>query len=149
MRMSDAEPLQDMMYRLSDDSVYRRFLAHKHSHPNDEIIKLCDLDYQQSMALVGCAGADDREVVAVARYDVDPRTRLADIAFVVRDDWQGHGLGTRLLQKMIAAARARGLEGFTADVLASNRPMLIIFQRSGLQVQSERSGNVYRLTARF
>jgi acyl-CoA hydrolase/GNAT superfamily N-acetyltransferase len=149
MRMSDAEPLQDMMYRLSDDTVYRRFLAHKHSHPNDEVIKLCDLDYEQNMALLACAATDDREIVAMARYDVDPRTQLADIAFLVRDDWQNRGLGTLLMEKMTRVARARGLAGFTADVLTSNRPMLLIFQRSGLQVQSERAGNVYRLTARF
>jgi len=149
MRMSDAEPLQDMFYRLSDESVYRRFLAHKHSHPNEEIIKLCDLDYQSNMALLACPAADDREIVAMARYDVDPRTRLADIAFLVRDDWQGKGLGTLLMQRMTEIARDRGLAGFTADVLTGNKPMLGIFQRSGLPVHGEHHDGLYRLTARF
>ncbi len=149
MRMSDAEPLQDMLYRLSDDSVYKRFLGFKKAHPNDEVIELCNLDYEHNMALLACAGADDREIVAMSRYDVDPSTQLADIAFVVRDDWQRRGLGALLMQRMAEVARARGLAGFTADVLARNRPMLSIFQRSGLHMTSERRGDVYRLTARF
>ena len=45
----------------------------------------------------------------MARYDVDPATRLADVAFVVRDDWQGRGVGTALMRRMREVARARGL----------------------------------------
>ena len=89
------------------------------------------------------------EIVGVARYDVDPATRMAEIAFVVRDDWQGRGAGTLLLRRMGEIARARGLVGFTADVLASNTPMLMVFYKSGLKIEGELDGAMYALKAVF
>ena len=85
----------------------------------------------------------------MARYDVDPATRLADVAFVVQDDWQNKGIGTLLMRRMAEIARARGLSGFTADVLASNKPMMAIFRKSGLTICSELSYGTYHLTLRF
>ena len=149
-RLSDEEPLQDLFYRLSDDSTYRRFMAYKQVHPHSEMQKLVDLDYENNMALLAIQISDAGEkIVAMARYDVDPATRLADIAFVVRDEWQGKGLGTIPLRRMSKIAKARGLAGFTADVLDTNKPMLMIFHKSGLEVRSERVNGTYKMTLLF
>ncbi len=148
VRMTDEDALQRLLYELSDESTYRRFLSHKHQHPHEEMQKLVDLDYDQSMALVACQ-PDDGAIVGLARYDVDPATQLAEIAFVVRDDWQGHGVGTLLMQRMTAIGRARGVAGFTATVLASNKPMLGVFHHSGLTLESKLDAGVYALKATF
>jgi GNAT superfamily N-acetyltransferase len=113
--------------------------------------KLVDLDYESNMALVVCApGADGAdEPIAIARYDLDPATNLADIAFVVRDDWQRRGVGTLLLRRMGEIGRARGLAGFEADVLASNTAMLAVFHRSGLTLNSTLEDGVFHLIAPF
>lgn len=150
LRMSDAENLQDLLYRLSDESVYRRFMQFKRSHPREEMLKLVDLDYEENMALVvstpdGAGG----EIVGMARYDVDPATRLADIAFVVRDDWQGRGIGTLLMKRMAEIAKGRGLAGFTADVLCTNTAMLAVLHRSGLSVQTSLDAGVHQVTLTF
>jgi GNAT superfamily N-acetyltransferase len=109
--------------------------------------KLVDLDYEQNMGLlVTLTGGEAEEILGMARYDVDPATRLADIAFVVRDDWQGRGLGTLLMRRMAGVARARGLAGFTADVLSSNKPMMQVFHHSGLRVDVEFEDGCYHLT---
>jgi len=150
VRITDEEPLRDLFYRLSDDSTYRRFLFFKRSHPHEEMQKLVDLDHEQNMALVGCVAIDDRwEIIAISRYDVDEATRLADIAFAVRDEWQGKGLGSRLMSRMAEIARARGLAGFSAEILASNKPMLAILQKSGLKLDLKLDQAVYHVTARF
>ena len=88
-------------------------------------------------------------IVAMARYDVDKATQLADIAFVVRDEWQGRALGTLLMKRMSEIARSRGLAGFTADVLADNKPMLMIFHKCGMQVRSEMDAGIFHLTLLF
>ena len=138
VRITDERPLQELFYRLSDESTYRRFMAFKRIHPHEDMQKLVDLDSEQNMALVVCIphGAGE-DIVAMARYDVTPATNLADIAFVVRDEWQGKGIGTLLLTRMCEIARARGLSGFTADVLRTNRPMISVFQNSGLKLEVE------------
>ena len=89
------------------------------------------------------------EIIAMARYDMDPATRFGDIAFVVRDEWQRRGIGSVLMRRMLDAARANGLRGFSADVMAGNRGMLIVFQQSGLTVQSRFDGSYYHLEMPF
>jgi RimJ/RimL family protein N-acetyltransferase len=145
IRVTDEEELQRFFYRLSNESIHRRFLAYKRTHPHEEIQKLVDVEFDQSAALV-VQEPDGNEVVGVCRYDVDPATRTAEIAFVVRDDWQGRGLGTLLLQRMAEIGRARGLTAFRADVQAMNKPMLMVFYRSGLKVEGQLEGDMYALT---
>jgi acyl-CoA hydrolase/GNAT superfamily N-acetyltransferase len=146
--MTDEEPLQRLFYELSDESKYRRFFCFKKAHPHEEMQRMVDLDYDQSMGLVACAPGGG-EPIAMARYDIDPATRLAEIAFVVRDDWQRSGLGTLLMRRMAEIARARGVPGFCADVLASNTAMLAVFHRAGLDVTSKVEGGVSHLTMTF
>jgi acyl-CoA hydrolase/RimJ/RimL family protein N-acetyltransferase len=145
--IDDAERLQDLFYRMSNESVYRRFLAHRRRHPIEEMRELADLSDEGDMGIV--AVAPTGEVVGSARYDVDPATGLGDIAFAVRDDWQRRGLGTRLMQRMTEIARARGLAGFSADVHSTNRLMLGVFERSGLRFAGRLDDGVYHLEARF
>jgi len=144
IRLSDEEPLQRLLYELSDESRYLRFMCHKSAHPHEEIQKLVDSDYAASMALVACepTGGD---LIATARYDVDPGTGLAEIAFVVRDDWQRLGIGTCLMRRMVEIGRSRGVQGFSADVLTRNWGMMLVFQQSGLPVQTRFEGGVYHL----
>lgn len=78
---------------------------------------------------------------------MDASSRTAEIAFVVRDDWQGQGLGTLMLQRMAEIGRARGLVAFRASVQAMNKPMLLVFYRSGLRVEGQLEDGVYELPA--
>lgn len=150
VRITDEEPLRDLFYRLSDDSTYRRFMAFRRSHPHEEMQKLVDFDHDSSMALVASVKEDGNEqIIAMSRYDVDPGSRLADIAFVVLDDWQGIGLGRLLMRRMAEIAQARGVAGFTANILATNKPMMMIFYNSGLHLRSELADGAYQLTAYF
>ena len=58
-------------------------------------------------------------------------------------------VGGRLMRRMIEIGRAKALVGFTADVFASNSGMLMVFQRSGLRVQSQFDGGMYHLVLRL
>jgi hypothetical protein len=58
-------------------------------------------------------------------------------------------VGTALMRRMTEIARSRGIAGFTLDVLASNRPMLSVIHRSGLEITSDVDAGTYRVTARF
>jgi GNAT superfamily N-acetyltransferase len=149
VRLSDEPALQDLFYRLSDTSTYRRFMSYKRAHPHAEMQQLVDLDYAASMALVACTGDDHDQIAAMARYDVDPSDGLADIAFVTRDELQGQGIGTLLMKRMSEIALARGVAGFKADVLFENKPMMSVFQKSGLRLTVDLEAGVYHLTARF
>ncbi|WP_240486910.1 GNAT family N-acetyltransferase [Hyalangium minutum] len=147
-RITDERALQELMYSLSNDSCYRRFMSYKKVHPHEEMQDLVNLDYEQNMALVACVPGTE-EIIGVVRYDVEPATRLADVAFVVRDDWQGKGVGTLLMRRIREAAAARGLPGFQADVLATNKPMLDVFHESGLTVHATLEQDTYHVKMFF
>jgi acyl-CoA hydrolase/GNAT superfamily N-acetyltransferase len=149
LRVTDERVLQDLFYRLSDDSTYERFLAHKRSHPHEDVQKLTALDNEQSSALVATANQNMEELLAMARYDLDPGTGLAEVALVVRDEWQGRGLGRALFDRLVTLAGAQGLHGFSASVLASNGRMLSLFRACGLPMTDVLESGVHELTLQF
>jgi acyl-CoA hydrolase/GNAT superfamily N-acetyltransferase len=149
LRMADEAVLRDLLYRLSDESTYQRFLCHRRTHPREELRDLTDVDCDQSMALVAELEGDTSAIIGMIRYDVDPATQLADVALVVMDAYQGKGLGTALFRRMMTLARDGGVRGFTADVLANNGPMLGIFNKSGMRVESRLDAGVYKVRMEF
>jgi acyl-CoA hydrolase/GNAT superfamily N-acetyltransferase len=146
--VSDESRLKELLYRLTDESTYRRYLGYRRVHPHAELQKVVDLDYEHHMELVAVLPSTG-EIVAMAGYELDPATSMAELAFLVRDDWQHRGLGTLLMRRMAEIGRARGLAGFTADVLADNTAMLRVFERSGLEFKGKLDGGVYHLESRF
>ncbi len=147
-RVTDEAALQHLLYSCSDDTLFQRFLGHRGPHPKEALQTLADLSDARNMAVVATPPGSD-EVVAIARYDVNPSTGLAELAFLVRDDWQNRGVGTALMRRMVEIAHARGLGGFELTVLEWNAPMLALIRQSGLEVKSHDEGGVYHLTARF
>jgi GNAT superfamily N-acetyltransferase len=148
--MADEEGLQDLFYRLTQESAYQRFMTHKRRHSHEELLSLVDVDYEQSMALVATRRADEAsELIAMARYDLDPATHFGDVALVVLDAWQGKGIGTAMFRRLVELARIRGVPGLTADVLAGNGPMLALFHKSGLKVETQLESGVYHLRMTF
>jgi GNAT superfamily N-acetyltransferase len=116
---SDVELLRRMFYRLSAETVYKRFFR-PIVEPSPSVLRyLCEVDHGRREALV--AVAPDGEVVAVARYDRLGDTDEAEVAVVVEDAWQGHGIGAHLVTKLGRLAESRGLEVFTATMLGDNR----------------------------
>ena len=118
LRSDDVEALRRMFFRLSADTVYRRFFRPVRT-PNERVLQhLCDVDHDRREAL---AAVVDGEVVAVARYDRLGETDEAEVAVVVEDAWQGHGIGRDLVQRLASLAQSRGMHVFTATMLGDNR----------------------------
>ncbi|HUU85179.1 MAG TPA: GNAT family N-acetyltransferase [Phycisphaerae bacterium] len=150
LKLTDEPLLREMFYKLSPESVHYRFFRMLKSLPHERLQEFLRVDYDADMALVGMPGrGEERPIVAIAHYSKDQRTNLADAAFLVRDDWQGKGVGTGLMKTLVDAARANGVAGFTADVLAANHGMLRVFHRCGYHVESEMEEGVYHLLIPF
>lgn len=90
---------------------------------------LLDVDGDRHVLLVAEVGPRrSRRAVGLARYVVDGPGR-AEIAYEVVDAWQGRGVGTRLLRRLVAVARERGLDVLHGSVLAENRASLALLHR--------------------
>jgi acyl-CoA hydrolase/GNAT superfamily N-acetyltransferase len=150
IKPSDDDDWLDFFYSLSEDAVYHRFFQVLKRVPRKEVAHFVVIDYRDRMALVAVARQEEREqIIAVARYERDPATNLAECAFAVRDQWQGHGLGTFLLQYLIRIAMMNGIEGFTALVMADNRRMLKLFQQTGYLIRSQYEEHAWNISFRF
>ena len=120
------------MEGLSPESRRFRFQSALTTLTPAMLARFTQIDYDREMALVAMAraGGVEREV-AVARYVRLPNERSCEFAIVVADDWQGRGLGRRLMARLIAVARARGLGSMVGWVLASNATMLKLCESLG------------------
>lgn len=90
-------------------------------------------------------------VIADARFVCDPeQPTVAEFALAVADDWQGRGLGRRLVAHLVADARRRGVRELFGDVLAENRRMLALMREFGMRLRSHPDGaQLVRATLRL
>ena len=138
---ADRVRYERLFTRLSPETLYRRFMT---SVPriNERLLEhLVTVDYVERLALVALVG---EEIVGVARYDV-LRPGIAEVALVVEDAWQGRGIGSRLLWRISAAARRRGIEAFEAEVLGENRPMMGLLNVLAEDLETRMVGGVYEI----
>jgi GNAT superfamily N-acetyltransferase len=133
IRPDDAHRLIAFHLGLTARSVYRRFFSIHPTLSEAEVARFTCVDYVDRLALIAEIG--DR-LVAVARYDRLPGTSDAEVAFVVADELQHHGISTLLLELLAEAARGSGITTFVASTLAENREMLGIFTGSGFDVST-------------
>jgi GNAT superfamily N-acetyltransferase len=133
IRVDDEENLLAFHAHLSADSVYRRYFSFHPELARHEVHHLTHVDYDSRLALVIEDGDD---IVGVARYERRHDTSEAEVAFVVRDDYQHLGLGRRLFASLAVAARSRGVTIFTAETLCRNHDMISVFRHSGFPVTS-------------
>lgn len=150
LKPADEEPLKDFFYQLKDQSLYYRFFTPgvRLSRERKEPLKYLDYDHHMAIgAFFGEPGQE--EIIGVGNYILDPANGTADLAFIVRDDWQKKKLGTQLFNTMVDIARSRGIRGFTAEVLAQNRPMMKILQDSGYVLKTHLEEGVYSILLTF
>lgn len=147
IRPTDEDMMRELFYKLSPDTLYHRFFSQLKSMPHRKLREFVNIDYQNDMALVGVTKEDEHEmIVAVGRYSLDSSSNAAEVAFVVKDDWQNLGLGISLFGQLLKTARQRGIVKFTADVLADNARMLHIFHKCApTPIESTLEFNIYHL----
>ncbi len=141
IRPDDAERLVEFHSHLSPRSCYLRFFSFHPTLSSKEVEHFTCVDYSKRLALVAEV---DGALIAVARFDRHEATTEAEVAFVVADDYQHHGIGSLLLDELVLAARERGITTFRADTLSENYTMLDVFLHAGFEVQTDNDfGTVY------
>jgi acetyl coenzyme A synthetase (ADP forming)-like protein len=142
----DAGAVAAFFRGLSEHSSYLRF--HGLRAVDDELVAhFLEPDWGNRGVLVGTLAAfdGDERIVAVGEYDRLRDPAAAEAAFAVADELQGHGIGTRLLERLAALASEQGIKRFVAEVLPENRAMLGVFEGAGLEVTRELEGGEFEV----
>ncbi|MGB6105894.1 MAG: GNAT family N-acetyltransferase [Pusillimonas sp.] len=141
IRPEDAEPLQEFVRGLSDESRYMRFVSMMRELTPRMLARYTRIDYDRELALVATVqvpnpehrGFPREQIVGFAHYLRNADGRGAEYALVIGDDWQRRGLGAQLMGALINAAQEQGLTYIDGLVLATNRPMLSLMTHLGFQ----------------
>lgn len=139
---ADRDRLRAGFEQLSDRSRYLRFQAPQVNLSDDQLSYLTAVDHHDHEALLAI-DPDADYAVGVARF-VRVSDAAAECAIVVADEWQGRGLATHLLDRLVQRAREEGLERFTALVLADNPEAIRLLERLG-DTEQRRTGSQVEL----
>ena len=127
----DVERLRAFHRRLSTDAIMYRFFRYMPELSELAAMHFTHLDLEDRMALVAVEGEGAEErIVGVVRYERMTHD-TAEVAFVIEDRWQGHGIATALLHRLARYARHRGITRFVAVTMGSNLAMLEVFRHAG------------------
>jgi len=141
VRRGDGDALAEFFGGLSERTLQLRYFTANPDLAAKEIAKLVAVDHHDHVGLVAFLRGS---VIAVASYDLVARAE-AEIAFTVADDCQGLGLGSLLLEHLVAIARENGIHRFSAEVLGENKPMLRAFGAAGYQLSQTLSEGIVKL----
>jgi RimJ/RimL family protein N-acetyltransferase len=126
LERSDGKALRRLFYRLSPETIYRRFHSPLVRPEQAQPERLLDIDHHEREAVVAVV---DGEIVGVARYFRQSGTDAAEVAVVVADDWHRQGVATRMFGRLVEFARAAGIDRFTVSMQADNTAALALFRR--------------------
>lgn len=150
IKPSDEEEMRRLFYRFSDESVYYRYFTRVKSMPHAKMQQYVNVDYLNTLSIVGVVGEPgERRVIAEGRFAKHKDRPFADVAFVVDEKYQALGIATYLFELLLRLAVERGIQGFTADVLATNKRMLKVFEKVGRPVRACLQEGAYEMTMRF
>jgi acetyl coenzyme A synthetase (ADP forming)-like protein len=139
---SDADAVASFLRGLSAESLFMRFHGGVTVEPR-LVTPVLDPDWVERGALVGVTGnGPDERVVALGNYVRLREPVVAEVAFAVADELQGHGVGTRLLEQLAELAGAHGIGRFVAEVRPDNRAMLRVFEDAGFAQTRELESGV-------
>jgi acetyltransferase len=114
---------------------------------HSQLARLTQVDFDREMAFVAVQDDDtaDAKTLGVVRIISDPDNVKAEYAIIVHSSFKGHGLGAKLMEKMIAYCRGRGIRQVVGEVLSTNRAMLTLAKRLGFARQPADMGDAVEL----
>ena len=135
--------------RMSGQSRYRRFFSTKRSFGDEEVDYFTNVDFTSHVALIAVLEEGERAVIIGGGRYIVTQADTAELAFVVLDEYQGHGVGKALMRHLVTIARDASIRELTAEVLAENLPMLNVLKRSGLPFHVTSQNGVLRVVLRL
>jgi acetyltransferase len=107
---------------------------------HERLTRICHVDYDRQLALVvewKNPQTSEEEIIAVGRLTRLSNPEEAEFAMLVRDDFQRHGLGSKLLESLLQFGRDEGIKRVVAYMLNENRGMIKLSEKLGFRFERE------------
>ncbi len=127
---SDEFSYRNFFYSLQEQTIYFRFFYKMRNFTHSVVQEQwASVDYRKNMSIVGLTRkGGHKEIMAIGTYAEDEAHR-AEVAFVVRENFQGMQIGSYLLEVLEKIARENEYKGFSATVLSENVAMIRVFKK--------------------
>ncbi len=136
IKPEDAPLVAEMHNSISEEAFRGRFFhAVRNASPGMHI-RQCSIDYDRDMGIVAeTSEHDKRKIIGIGTLGADPGQKSGEYAVLIHDDYQGRGLGYKLVDILIGIAREKGFEEIYGFVLKTNRRMLEVCRKLGFAVE--------------
>jgi acetyltransferase len=149
IRPEDEPLMTDFHTKLSERTVYLRYfqplkLSQRTAH--ERLTRICFNDYDREMALVVERNKPDGtcEIVAVGRLSKQHGRNEAELAALVRDEFQGKGIGTELYRRLLEVAKDEKIAKVVSTMLGENREMRRVCEKLGFKIKEELEENMVK-----
>ncbi|HEY6599390.1 MAG TPA: GNAT family N-acetyltransferase, partial [Pseudomonadales bacterium] len=143
IRPEDEPALHSAFAKLTAREIRMRFFVAMPALPHPLAARFTQIDYDRDMALVLTPAGSPNDIWGVVRIHADPDLTRAEFAILVRHEFAQRGLGTLLMQRIIAYAKRRGIRELFGLVLRENRQMLQLSRELGFRVETDRDDPSY------
>ncbi|MEY4768974.1 MAG: hypothetical protein RL637_1613, partial [Pseudomonadota bacterium] len=137
IRPEDAKMEKEFMRSLSERTKYFRFMQALQELTPEMIVRFTQIDYDREMAFVAVTTEENDGIeLGVARYIINPDGLSAEFALVVADQYQGLGIGSRLMNALMLTAKNKGIISLEGEVLSINQSMLALVKKLSFSIES-------------
>jgi acetyltransferase len=141
------EPIElDLIRGLSTETSRFRFFQIIKDLPHDALVRFCNIDYDREMAFIAEIRQKERKIeIGVSRLILEANKKRGEFAVVIADDYQGKGLGIKLIDMLIEVAREKGVETIYGIVMSENTKMISLCEKLGFTTRREEDNVIVQL----
>ena len=130
------EPLLYELYRsLSEETMRFRFFQVIKDITHETLTRYCNIDYNREIAIVVEVEEEKRRIIGAARLILEPGRMRGEFAVVVGDQWQGLGLGSKLVDRIVEIGKDMRLKTIGGDVLSKNFKIIRLCTKKGFKTE--------------
>jgi acetyltransferase len=130
------EPMwQEMFQSFSEESIRYRFFQIIKATPEMRK-RYCNIDYDKEIAIVAELSEEGKKrILGVFRLILEPDLKTGEIAFIIADQWQNLGLGSKMMRHMMRICKDKKLEAIYGVVLKNNIKGARFMKNMGFTIQ--------------
>jgi len=134
----DASLFKQLFKQLSSTSIYHRFFSAMKEISPDMLARFTQIDYDRHIALTALNdNSKNEQMFGIARVITDPDGKTGEFSILIGDPWHGHGIGAKLLGRVLQIAKSRKIEKVWGTVLRENRKMIALGKRLGFTPRTD------------
>jgi len=133
----------EMFQSFSEESIRYRFFQLLKDTPHEVRVRYCNIDYDREIAIVAeLSDEDHKKLLGVGRLSIEPDGKTGELAFIIGDQWQGQGLGSKVVDFVLEIAKEMRVEIVYAIMLPDNRRALNLTKKMGFKLEYLSDGTV-------